>query len=396
MRAVFTALPALLIGSAAQAEAPRLSGYIGAEATYFTSEGLYPGQLEDFQGSFVFAPELRWRSDDRDTQIRFSGFARWDSEDSARTHWDVREAYIRRQMGDFSVLLGAKKVFWGVTESRHLVDVINQLDLLEYTDDDARLGQPMLELSLSKNWGTVSAFFMTGFRELEFPGVNGRLRAPLVVDEKAATYGHSSGGWAPDTALRYSNTFGSVDLGLSAFNGTSREPLLLPTAGGTALRPHYSRIWQTGIDVQWTGDAALWKLEVIRRGSEEFETFEAAVGGVEYTVYQIAGSDGDLGLIAEYLYDGRGTDAPVTAFQDDMFLGARWTANDSNDTSLLAGGFYDLEDGSTGFRAEFERRLDNGLVLKVTGQGFGHTDTANPLHALREDDFLSVALEKHF
>ena len=396
MLARFIAVSALLIGTVAQADPVEISGYVGVELNYFPNSGLYPGQLMDTQSSLVFAPELRWVSNDGDTRVNISAFGRLDANDDERSHIDLREAFVQRDFASFDALAGINKVFWGVTESRHLVDIINQADQLEYTDANARLGQPMVSVSTDQDWGSLTAYVMTGFREIQYPGDQGRLRFGLPVDTDATTWGDSSENLAADYALRYYNTFGAFDLGLSAFYGTSREPILTPNLGGTALDPYYGRIWQTGIDVQYTGDGILLKLEAIARVSEDFETFAAAVAGFEYTVYQIANSDGDLGIIGEYLFDDRGAGAPATIYQNDAFAGLRWAANDTQDTSLLVGAVFDLDDGSAVVRAEFERRLEIGASLKIQAQTFTNLDPANPFYGFRRDKYLSIGLEKHF
>ena len=66
---------------------------------------------------------------------------------------------------------------------------------------------------------------MTGFRKLEFAGTEGRLRLPYPVLD-TAVFSHRSREKAKDYALRYYNSFGDFDLGLSTFNGTSREAVL--------------------------------------------------------------------------------------------------------------------------------------------------------------------------
>jgi len=387
---------ALLTGTAAVSQEVEVSGYVGVELNYFPDDGLYPGQLTDTQSSLVIAPNLRWASGNRDTRINIDIFGRLDAQDDARTHFDLREAFVQQSFGSTDILFGVNKTFWGVTESRHLVDIINQVDQLEYTDDNARLGQPMIAVSTDQDWGSLTAYVMTGFREVQYPGDDGRLRFGLPVDTGATVWSDSAENWAPDYALRYSNSFGSVDLGLSAFYGTSREPVLTPNGGGTALVPYYGRIWQAGIDAQFTGDAILLKLEAIARGSEDFDTFAAAVAGFEYTVYQVAGSNGDLGIIGEYQYDDRGTGAPLTISQNDVFAGLRWAANDTQDTSLLIGAVVDLDDDSTAIRAEFERRLKIGAVLKIQAQALADLDPTNPFYGFRQDNYVSVGLEKHF
>ena len=48
----------------------------------------------------------------------------------------------------------------------------------------------------------------------------------------------------------------------------------------------YDLIQQAGLDVQYTRDAWLWKLEGILRDGH-CDLFAAAVGGFEYTLYQV-------------------------------------------------------------------------------------------------------------
>ena len=81
---------------------------------------------------------------------------------------------------------GFDKVFWGVMESSHLVDYINQTDAVEDVDGEDKLGQPMLHLGLQRDWGDLNFFYLPYFRERTFPGRHGRLRAFLVVDTDRA------------------------------------------------------------------------------------------------------------------------------------------------------------------------------------------------------------------
>ena len=71
---------------------------------------------------------------------------------------------------DWDLHLGVKQIFWGVTEFNHLVDIINQTDLVENIDGEDKLGQPMAHLSLVRDWGILDFHLLTGFRERTFPG----------------------------------------------------------------------------------------------------------------------------------------------------------------------------------------------------------------------------------
>ena len=171
------------------------------------------------------------------------------SGDDERTHADVRELYWRRTFGDtFDLFVGVRKVFWGVTETFHLVDIVNQTDAVEDIDEEDKLGQPMVHFALQRNWGRMDLIALTGFRERTFPGVEGRPRTPLPVDTDVALYESAAGNRQIDGAIRYSHFIGNWDLGAYLFHGTSREPRFLPDLAGERLVPIYDVIDQLGVD----------------------------------------------------------------------------------------------------------------------------------------------------
>ena len=93
--------------------------------------------------------------------------------DGERTHFDVRELYWETFGETWDLRIGIARVFWGVVETQHLVDIINQTDTVENSDGEDKLGQPMINLSLVRDWGTVDLFVLPGFRERTFRGVSG-------------------------------------------------------------------------------------------------------------------------------------------------------------------------------------------------------------------------------
>jgi len=379
----------LFTTSWAQAGEFEFSGSIGLEARTFFDEAQFDKQLDVFQGSTILEPELRWESDDRAHQIVVKPFARLDSEDDERTHVDLREGYWRYTDDTWEVLAGAAKVFWGVTESRHLVDIINQSDTVEDTDEEDKLGQPMVRATAFTDWGDLSFFIMPYFRERTFPGAEGRLRTPLPVAADDARYESDQERFYPDVAFRYSHYFGDWDVGVSLFHGTSREPIFDGVNAAGEFIPFYQIITQLGTDIQYTTGSWLWKFEgIVREG--QGDTFGAVAAGFEYTFFQIGGSDKDLGLLMEYLGDGRDDTAPVTIFDNDIFVGTRLAFNDTQDTSILFGAITDLENGSTGLRLEAERRIGDSFKLELESQIFAETDEDDPTQAFEQDSFATV------
>ncbi|MEN9727855.1 MAG: hypothetical protein RL434_2221, partial [Pseudomonadota bacterium] len=169
-------------------------------------------------------PEWSWVSDDAADTLLFTPFLRLDQADDRRTHADVRELLWIHAADTWEMRTGIGKVFWGVAESNHLVDIINQTDLVENPDTEDKLGQPMVNLALIREWGTLDLFVLPGFRDRTFPGTSGRLRTLPRVDTSSATYESAAEETHIDLAVRYAHIQGNLELGVHHFHGTSREP----------------------------------------------------------------------------------------------------------------------------------------------------------------------------
>lgn len=386
---------AILAGLAAPALAQtEVSGFVAYELRGFPQAPAFPGQSDArFTGSA--SAQIRLSHDfpngtDRvvvTPYLRFGG-----TNGDGRDHADLREAYWFHRGDGWNLTAGIDKVFWGVTESRHLVDIVNQTDWREDIDGEDKLGQPMVALTLNGGWGTLGLYALVGFRDVAFPTWGSRLGGPAPL--LTPTYDSGAGPGQVDFAARWSRAFGDWDVALSWFNGTSREPVLTPAPGG--LVPHYNLISQAGLEAQYTTGDWLWKLEAIRR-SGQGPTFWAATGGFEWTLYGVAGTGADLGLIAEYNHDGRDPAlAPPTIYDEDMFLGTRLSLSDISDTSILAGALLSTGNDSATYILEAQRRLGENWLLSVDGRWFTGSDPADPAFAYRSDDFVSVTIERNF
>ena len=394
----FFLLAILLLALVARADEGSwdFSASVDLQSRLFTQDARWSGQ--DSQGgrlSIATTAELRWRNAEGDQRASFIPYMRWDAADDDRSLIDLREAYWALEADSFELLIGANTVFWGVTESVHLVDIINQTDAVADIDGEDKLGQPMLNLDLQRDWGLISLYVMPYFRERTFAGVDGRLRTPLPVDTDRPQFESSAEENHVDVAFRYSHYVGDVDIGLSLFSGTSREPRLLPNADGSALLPHYDQIEQFGVDLQYTRDAWLWKMEAIVRDGFD-GTFAAAVGGFEYTFYQLHDSAADIGVLLEYQYDGRGELEPVTIADNDVFAGTRLVLNDIQDTALLAGVGYDLDTNETFFNIEANRRFRENYVLELNARVFSGASPENVTYTLANDDYVQLQVSRYF
>jgi hypothetical protein len=380
-------LTAVLIPLAVQAY--ELSGDITLEGRFFLQEPADPDQDKN-DNSVALAPEL-YHEFSSGSSCTIQPFARYDSGDDRRTHWDLREANYLYVGDEVEIKAGVSKVFWGATEFVHLVDIINQTDLVDALDGEEKLGQPMIHVSVPKDWGVVDAFVLPWFRERTYPGEPGRLR-PLVVDTDQAVYESGAEQGHTDFALRYSNTFGDADVGIDQFIGTSREPVLLLGGEMTdpVLIPYYQQISQTGLDVQMVAGSWLLKGEAFYR-SGQGDSFAATTFGFEYTFVGIADSQMDIGIIGEYIYDGRNNQT-ATPYDNDLMAGMRLAVNDAAGTELLAGMIKDVELSSMFFSLEASRRLTDRLKIAADAAFFNDIDEQDTVYGLRDDDFVKLKL----
>jgi len=398
MSGLFPALMLAIVASHALAGDSEwdFSGNTALQLRGFAQDALWPGQnSSDLEVSVSAEWEARWRSEDGDQRASFIPFARWDENDEERRHLDLREAYWAFEGDQFEVLVGFNKVFWGVTESVHLVDIVNQTDLVEDIDQEDKLGQPMVNLAVQKDWGLLNVYLLPYFRERTFPGLDGRFRSPLPVDWDDADYESGAKEKHVDVALRYSHYFGDVDIGLYYFRGTSREPRLLLADNGRELKPFYDQIDQVGLDLQYTRDAWLWKLEAIVRDGFD-ETFAAGVAGFEYTFYQVNEADADIGILLEYQYDERSSLEPVTTADNDVFMGVRWSLNDPQDTAILVGAVVDKKTSETFFNIEAERRFGDSISLELRLRTITNAEQDEPLYSFSRDDYIQLQLSRYF
>ena len=399
-------LLAVVAGAHTAAAQHELSGRVAVESRWFPQTAAHGGQ-RSYNAGLIAEPKL-YLQVAGSTGFTLAPFFRTDAADPARTHGDLREAYLLLSgplgASEWELRLGVDRVFWGVAEARHLVDIVNQTDLVDHPNEKTKLGQPMAHLTFSGDWGAAELFAISYHRLRPFPGRAGRLRPSLRIDNDLATYESGAKEWHLDFAARYSHSFGPLDLGLSLFDGTSREPVmrLVPVrAGEIVFAPHYEQIRQFGLDAQLTVEAWLLKLEAIHRSGASNrvgrkEDYAAFVVGGEYTFNGIFETDADLSLLAEWMIDGRRARA-TNQYQNDLFLGARLAFNDVQGAEFIAGALLDLDTRTRTLNLEFNRRLTDSVSVKAEAVLLLQVDRADTIvHQTRRDSFIALNLTYSF
>ncbi len=366
---------------------------VEADYRYFYKSPSFEGQESHFP-SIAFTPNYSIDWNKGYESINFTAFFRFDR-DKMRTHGDIRELYYQKAKDNWELNIGLKKVYWGVAESNHLVDIINQTDQIESFDGEDKLGQPMIQFTYTTgSSGSFDFYYLPYHRKRVFPGEKGRLRFPIVIDKDFITYESGAKEWRQDAAFRWSHYFGAFDIGLSHFYGNGREPQFEFEPSGN-ISAFYPVINQTGLDLQITHNAFLWKFESIYRNSK-MQDFFAIVAGLEFTFSNIDGNGLDIGLLSEYLYDER-DELALSSAQNDIFFGSRIAFSDIQDTAILIGGLVDLDKSSRIFSIEASRRIGSSLKVELEARIFSNIDpTELILSNFQDDSFLRFSLSKFF
>lgn len=364
---------------------------LGVDMSTFFQSGAYANQKQGYPGLFT-RPKFTLDWSEGKNNIIFEGFARWDVNGNSRSHYDVRELYFQHYKGKWEFNAGVKKIFWGKTEGVHLIDVINQVDFLEGIDGEEKLGQPMVQLSYSGDYGTFSAFALPYTRTIEFGNENGRYRTQEVISDEQISFESDQAEWQPTFAFRWGHFVGNSDIGLHYFYGNAREPLVVFGPDGYGLE--YPLVNQVGLDYQVIVKNTLFKLESVYRGGD-FDDIFAFTGGAEYTFGNVNNKGLDVGVLAEYVYDNR-RELTFSSLDNDLFLASRLEFNDVAGKELLFGVFQDLSKSTKSVRLEYSQRIGNSLKIEATGQGFLNVDQREFIHQFRRDSSFELALIKYF
>lgn len=364
-----------------------ITGNVNFEARYFNEPAAYESQHDRENLSASINLEFD-HSFSRDLQVSAELFGRLDQNDSRRTHTDIRELYLEYATAKFDILFGINKVFWGTAESQHLVDIINQIDFIENIDGEEKLGQLMLRAGKNTAFGRLELYLLPGSRQRTYPNENGRLRFPLEIKDDDINYESSRQNKRLDTAVRWSHSVRALDIGLSHFSGTAREPLL--TASDEQLQQYYPIIDQTGLEAQITLSGWLLKLEAIT--SDRFgDRYSSLVSGFEYTLFGIQDSMIDIGIVLEYSLDDR-NDAQETLFNSDIFAGVRFNGNDTQSTEALIGILQDTETEDYMLTVEANRRLTSQSKISLEARLFSGEDKKSQLSAIDSDNYIQFNL----
>ena len=339
------------------------------------------------------APEWRWSEGGR--QVVVSPALSLEGADNGRTRLDVNELYASTRFGETIVKAGISRLFWGVTESRHIVDVVNPPYLAHHYAAEQRLSTAMLYVAQPTPVGQLEALLLPWERDPESAELEGRPRTALPIADDV----EHPNGTPPAFATRLALSQGDFDSHLYFFRGLDRETVLTASAGPsgppTELTPTRRPMRQWGADLQVPLGNFLVKSELIYRSGYS-RGFLAGVVGGEYALSGIGGSVVDVTLLGEYQFDLRPADAPLAGPSHAVYSGFRVALNDPASTEFKIGLVTE-----TATRARLGGATEAGGsrrdgTLEAAMSVFDHVGESPSLKDFAKDSYLEVLAKYHF
>ena len=317
------------------------------------------------KGNFLSILDLYAQEDIRD----------YDSKnDNDRSFIRVNEFYTSYEFDESKILFGKSILFWGALEVKNIVDNFNIQDKRTNPSDIDKIGAYNIQYSYYFD--------------------NSELSLIAKLYEQKSTLANSS----------YQYSFLSKDENLDDTLESEKSlyrPSLYLTYSGSLdedITLDYTVIFQNGYDSQryftkkvkqYTEHAylvnkfstyntlvqgsALIKLEFLYTDvidEKSISNYFHSALGIEYTLDQFD-EGSELGLLAEYYYyksqnENISNDLTLgEVFQNDLFLGLRYSLNDYGDSTVLGGVILDREYDEENYYVEFETRLKDTIKIKL-------------------------------
>ena len=391
------------------AYADNLSGNINLEVSHYQNDPVFNTQYDhsrSISSALIFERQLN----NGMGLFSFHPFIRIGDTDKQRNHFDIRELMWAHAHDSWEFNVGISKVYWGITESQQLTDIINQTDRVEGIDGDDKLGQPILSFSKQFSVVNIDLYILPGFRERIFPGKDGNMKLPFTINSENPTYESNDGRNHVDVAFSLQGNTNGLDYYLSYFWGTSRDPSF-NFENDLSLTPYYPQIQQIGLALEYLIGDWIFKFEAINREGQG-DNYFATTSGFEYTLYGVFNSAANITLYAEYLFDERddyiydtlfqnnlSDGSSISIFEDDAFVGIGINFNRSSSGSepdILATLSVDRETKSKVINVEGRYNFDNDVSVKIEAIAFRDFESYNYFSFIQQNQLIKLSFVKLF
>ena len=300
------------------------------------------------------------------------------AKDTHRSYARIDELYGEYEFDDSQVLVGKSIRFWGALEVRNIANVFNPYDLRADPFYKTKLGVINAEYTRYTETGELS-FIVQLYeqpREMSaYPYVYYYFPKDITYSKDLKT---QHGRYRPNIYVKYSDSYEgdaySLDYNVIFQNGYDSQRYYTThlTANNEVETNEHAYLVNKFItyDTLVSG-ATLYKLEAIFTdvlNNDQISDYSHLGLGVEHTIPQVY-DEADLGLLAEYYsYDtidgSKRNDLQLfEVFQNDLFLGVRYSFNKGDDSTIVGGGIFDLDYDEDVYYFEYNTRIADSYKI---------------------------------
>jgi len=302
------------------------------------------------------------------------------SDHNDRSYLRINELYAQYDFEDSQVLFGKSVRFWGALEVHNLTDGFNIRDFRSDPTDNDKVGSWNGAYTLFTDSGEISfiAKFneenrkMPAFTYVYYPFTNQQ----VTYDSDVKTEESKN---RPSIYIKYSgstDTDYALDYAIIFENGyDSQRYYNLPTTPNYKVNENAYLVNKLMTYNTLVVGSTLYKLEAVYadvKDDNNIADYYSLGLGMEHTLTQIY-NEADLGLLLEYYkYDTINPNSNnyddldlFETFQNDIFVGFRYSFNEGNDASIVGGGIFDIDYNEEVYYVEYEGRINDMFKLNL-------------------------------
>ncbi|QSZ42595.1 hypothetical protein GJV85_10900 [Sulfurimonas aquatica] len=300
------------------------------------------------------------------------------SDATKRSYLRLNELYLQYELEDSQIMFGKNIRFWGALEVNNITDNFNISEFRSDPVENDKIGSWNASYTHYTDSGEMSliAKFYEPNREMSalpyiyYPFTTNVIQydASLITKKsvnRPSVYLKYSGSTDDEYTLDYSVIFED--------GYDSQRYYTLPTSPTGTINENAYLVNKIITYNTLVLGATLYKLEAVYADvvdDDEISDYYNIGLGIEHTLTQVY-KEADLGLLAEYykyatLEDTKRDDLELfEIFQNDLFLGLRYSFNDGNDATIVGGAILDLEYNEQVYYIEYEARVYDILKLNL-------------------------------
>jgi len=378
-----------LLGSSLFAEV-QTEGYVGLDSQ------IYSQKDSKHSSSLTLEQQLKLTYEKGDFSSALEVFAQEDYTDISnkknndRSFVRINEVYAQYEFEEDRILLGKNIRFWGALEVNNLVDTFNIQDGRNDPTRTDKIGAYNFEYThyLEESEFSLITKFYEQKRKMSastymYSTLQEGENLNNSLDSEKSLY-------RPNIYLTYNGSLSdeyAIDYAFIYQNGYDSQRY--STKSGSTYTEHVYLVNKFMTYNTLVVDSTLYKIEFAYADVIDDNTVSDYINlglGVEHTLEHL--EDGsEIGLIGEYYYyntlnDDKLSDIDLAqSFQNDLFLGLRYSLNDVSDSSAVGGIILDTQYNEQNYYVEYESRFFDTFKVKVDARYIEPSTSHNTVFA---------------